>query len=86
MNGEALDCIRWRTWFGRGYETASSSFTDSNGMTDPVPPTKRITQYNVDVMLHYVMLSYECFAVLNYLILCYVTLCCVSNGGMEEIA
>ena len=76
LKKEALDCIRWRTWFKRGHGTASPSFTDNKGMTDSVPHTKRIIQYYGDVMLYYVILSNVmlCYVVLHYIILYYAVL------------
>ena len=56
-------------------------------MTDSVPHTRHSTQYNVDVMLHYVMLSNGllCFAVLHYIILCYVMLLCYVTLGQVKL-
>ena len=73
LKQEALDCIRWRTWFGRGHGNACPSFSDK-GTTGSITHTKRIIQYRVDVMLYY--LRYVNVNVNVYVMLCYVMLCC----------
>jgi hypothetical protein len=91
LKEEVLDCIRWKTWFWWGHGTASPSFTDNKGMTDSVPHTKWIIQYNVDVMLYYVMLSSGMLCCVTlYIMLYYAVLCCMLmmmmiNNGFETL-